>query len=140
MSKSKSAAREEFLEQDTPLYSEPPLRFNLKRKIIPIVITDNDEEEKEYELREMNGRDRDEYSNFVNQKIEPGKNGSTGHFKSVDRLQSNLIHRCLFDPSSSKMVAEDVIQTWPASMQTLVFERCQELNGLKEKAEEAKNG
>lgn len=109
-----------------------PLRFDLAVVEIPILLADPEtKDERKYVLREFNGAERDKYLNSVSSrmKIDPQGNST---IRSFDGLHANLIKRCLYD-SDGQLVTEEVIQSFPARVQTALFEKAQEICGLGEK-------
>ena len=82
---------------------------------------------KEYTLREMDGKQRDNYFNINKKRHKTvGKQMVLQDFKG---LYSTLIHHCLYD-DDGKQVEESVIQTYPSEAQEALFGACQSLNKL----------
>jgi hypothetical protein len=118
--------------------TEKVKRFSLKRKEIPIEIEDESGAVMTYTLKELNGTNRDLYLTRMSKKMKMNDSKPAG-ISDFDGLQASLISLSLFD-NQGRSVGVPVIQNFPASVQTELFNLAQELSGLDQKAEEeAKN-
>jgi len=109
------------------------LEFSLVLPFNPVILTDNDGTPRNYILSGFNGERRDEWFDFVNERMGEGK---TKKFKGV---QSKLVSMCLLD-SEGKQVPETEISKFPATVLNALFEAAQDINGLSDNAKEkAKN-
>lgn len=115
------------------------VRISLNRKTVDVIIED-DGTEKRYQLRELNGRERNKYLNQMSGRVKMGPTGKVVGIKSFDGFQSDLLVRCLFDENNEKVTA-DFVEDLPASAQAELFEKAQELSGLdnEEEGNEEKN-
>lgn len=89
---------------------------------------------KDYELRELNGKQRDAYLTKNNARMRFIK-GKPAGLTSFDGVQTDLLVECLFDVETNKAVPVAVIQTWPASIQDALFEAARKLSKLGKEAE-----
>lgn len=98
---------------------------------------------KDYALKELDGVQRGKYLNKMGSRIKLGPDGKISSFTDYSGLESTLLERCLYD-SDNKLVPASVIETWPSSVLTSLFNVAQDLSGLNEEARkrqeaEAKN-
>lgn len=110
--------------------SKDPLRFSLRREEISVFLSDpNNEEEKEYILREMDGDERDAYLNSLEGRMkQKGKEMRVARF---DGFQVSLIRRCLYHSGvDGKLVEEKEIRAYPSSVQNALFDEAHKLCGL----------
>ncbi len=120
------------------------LRFNLKKKEIPVTLIDPEtEKDQEYMLRELDGEFRDEYLNKVGSKMRINeRTGAILGLKNFKGIQSGLVMKCLVKVTDDgeEEVDEKTIQSWPSSVVTQLYNKARELSGLDESAEDdAKN-
>lgn len=106
-----------------------------------------------YVLREVNGQARDLYLNNLAGRLKGS--GDTSTVRDFRDMQANLLSRCLYkkvtvdkeDPPSKSTpeqlermeeipVSVEELRSWPARVQSLVFDRAQKLSGLDTEAEE----
>ncbi len=116
------------------------LVFTLKLKEVPVEITDENGDKKNYVLRELTS---DQRSIFLDQLGKSVKiTGSGGEIQSITDhkfLQENLVVKCILDEDRKKITRE-IIAKWPAKVVSGLFKAAQELSGLDEDGEtEAKN-
>jgi len=119
---------------------------------VPITLTIKDTK-KFYVLREVNGHSRDLYLNNLAGRLK-GK-GEVTQVRDFKDMQANLLSRCIYkkvtankeDPPSKSTpdqleemgeipVTIEELRTWPARIQSLIFDRAQKLSGLDTEAEE----
>ena len=119
--------------------SEPiVLNFDLLLNTQPVMLKEGGQE-KLYTLQELTGSERDKYLNFMKGRMKVNSDGTRGGIDDFNGLQARLLSMTLKDPEG-KLVPEEVLQKWPARVQTLLFKESQKLSGLDDKAEEkAKN-
>lgn len=119
---------------------EAGLDLDLLPQEMPVRLRDpNTREVKVYTLREPVGRERDAYLNTLTPRMRVTESGKAAGIKNMTDLQATLISKCLFD-EQGKQVSVKTLGGWPASVQQKLFEHCQKLCGLGDKAEdEAKN-
>src|SRR5690606_21907986 len=91
--------------------------------------------ESRYYLREMWGTARDEYLDSLTKRMDFGADGKATRMKSFKGLQANLIARCLYN-SDNELVTMDEIQSWPSSVQSKLYAKAREINGLDEEETE----
>lgn len=114
-------------------------KFSLKRKVVPILIEDENGNEFECRLEEMTGTERDSWLSGMSRRMKTDANGNPTGVSSFDGLQADLIGLCL--TQNGVKVPKSEIMKYPASLQTELFKICQEINSLGDKArDEAKNG
>ena len=115
------------------------LEFSLERAEIEVDLTDPKTGiTTTYYLIELDGKGRDAYLTNISGRLVPGKDGGAQTVKNFDGLQSALLSRVLFvqDGDKRKPVTDQTIQAWPARVQTALFEKARDMNGLNEDAEE----
>lgn len=105
------------------------LQFTTKIKTLEVEI-----DGKPYQLRELNGTQRDSYlTDNANRQV--WKKGEIAGIKDLDAMQANLVSLSLFD-ANGKSVSKEVIQTWPASTVAGLFDAAKQLSRLgKEEGE-----
>ena len=115
------------------------LKFSLSLEEVPVEL-ENPKTGKvdHYVLREMNGELRDKYLGFIGKKMDVNSKGDV-KMKDYDGLQANLLSRCLFavEDDGDKPVSIEVIQKFPARVQTILFEKAKEISGMDDEAEDA---
>ena len=115
------------------------MRFSLELDEIEVELKDpKTKEVDQYILREMDGSARDKYLGFIGAKMNlSGEGDST--LKDFDGLQANLLARCLFKLASDgerTCVEFDVIQSFPARVQTALFNKAKQMSGMDDDAED----
>lgn len=114
------------------------MKFELKRKELPVELVDTDGTSKMYTLRELSGDERVGYQNRMSKNVKTDAAGKST-VKSFDGVESELIFLCLYD-SAGIRVPVNIISQFPSSVQLALFEAAAELSGLGPKAEDnAKN-
>lgn len=92
-----------------------------------------------YTVKEMTGQQRDQWLNSMGNRMKMSPDGKPSGLKTYDGIQAGLIGLCLYDKDNVFVPIEKIHQ-WPASAQVKLFDLCQEVNGLNDKAaEEVKN-
>lgn len=114
------------------------LTFETTLKELPVVI-----DKENYTLRELDGQQKGKYLNQMGSRIELGADGKVSGFKDYAGLESTLLSLCLYN-AEGVPVSKNVIDSWPSSMLTRLFDAAQELSGLNEtgrkaQEDEAKN-
>ncbi len=106
------------------------IRLSLELKSVPVVLEGGPEgEEKECELRELTGADRNKYLNKLTSRVKIGKDGQAVGIKSFEGFQADLLSKCLYGPQEELFTVED-IEALPSSTQEALFKKAQELNSL----------
>jgi hypothetical protein len=115
------------------------LRFDLRVKEQPVVLTDKNGDVKRYSLREMTGANRDKFLDSMSERISYSQDGTTS-IQNFDGFQASLISKCLFD-GNNDLVSVDEIQRLPSSVVSSLFKEAQRMNGLADNnvVEKAKN-
>jgi len=116
------------------------LKFSLKLKEIPVNITDVDGQEKSYTLRELTGAQRDTFLDEMGSRLKyaGGKIQGLTNYKG---LQASLVSLCLHDDKGNS-IKKEIIQSYPASVLSDLFDAAQDLSGLvvgEEELEKLKN-
>jgi len=114
------------------------LTFETTLKEVPVTI-----DAKPYKLRELDGRQKGKYLNKMGGRIVLNNKGEVSSFKDYAGLESTLLELCLYD-SSNELVPASVMDGWPSTILTTLFDAAQTLSGLNEEARkkqeaEAKN-
>jgi hypothetical protein len=112
------------------------LRLSLKGKEIKVVLETVEGSEDTFTLRELTGKTRDDYLTSNAARMRFNEDGKVTGVKSFDGLQSSLLSRCMFTETGD-LVSAKIIQGFPASAVTALFEKAQELNALDVKGDEA---
>lgn len=116
------------------------LVFSLKLEELPIKITDKDEVEKTYTLKELTSDQRSTFLNQTGKKVKVSQSGNkVQQITDHKFLQENLLTKCVYDEEDN-IITREVLSTWPAKTISGLFKAAQELSGLDEDGEEeAKN-
>jgi hypothetical protein len=114
------------------------LVFKTTLKEVPISI-----DGKSFVLRELDGRQKGKYLNKMGGRIVLNNKGEVSSFKDYAGLESILLEQCLYD-EDEKLVPASMMEGWPSTMLTMLFDQAQILSGLNEEARkkqeaEAKN-
>lgn len=86
-----------------------------------------------YTIKEMMGTQRDQWLKGMGQRMRTDASGKVVGIKDYAGLHSSLISLCLYGPGGD-LVPAKVIDEWPASVTSKLFEECQRLNGLGDDA------
>jgi len=111
------------------------LRLQLIRKELPVVLEGSAGDEQKYTLKELTGAGRNSYLDQMADRSRLDKSGKVVGIKSFDGFQADLLTRSMVD-SDGNAVTTELIETLPASTQTVLFEKAQELSGLDNKDED----
>ena len=115
------------------------LKFSLVLKEVSVCVSDAEGVEQTYTLRELTGKQRDTYLNKMGDRMKFNEAGKTEGLSNYEGLQSGLLSLSLRD-GNGELVKEVVLQGWPASVLSDLFDVAQELSGLDKGAEaKAKN-
>lgn len=111
------------------------LKLSLKLKEKKIQIGDD-----MYVLKEMIGTQRDSYMEDQGNRFEPGEKGKAAKVLDWKGMTSFLISLCLYSKKGGEETAvpQEIINKWPASVQKVLHEEAQKLNGLDLTNEEIK--
>lgn len=114
------------------------LEFSLERKEVEVELTDPASGvATTYVMRELDGKGRDSYLTNISGRLDTS--GGSNSVKNFDGLQSALLSRVLFEDVGDgkyKKVSDATIQSWPARVQTALFDEARDMNGLSDEAEE----
>jgi hypothetical protein len=105
------------------------LKFNLATGVVPVVLTEG-QKTINCEIREMKAATRDAYLDTVGDRLRLGPDGKPIGVKKFEGMQADLLTRCVFIEGSEVPIAKDVVQGWPASVVTSLYEEAQKLNQL----------
>jgi hypothetical protein len=111
------------------------MRIAITTKVQPIELEIDENTVITYKIKEMTGKDRDDYFTESAAKTKLDKDGNPTEFKDFSGLYSTLLSRCVYDAAGKRVSAEE-IDTWSASAQAALFAIAQELNGMKAKPAE----
>lgn len=107
------------------------LKFELARQTIPVELIDENRQSHSYELREMDGLQRDTYMNKSRTKIDLDRSsGDKAMLKTFEGLYSLLLSFTLFDVVNNRYCAEAEIQKFPTSVQEQLHKAAKSLNGF----------
>ena len=96
-----------------------------------------------YTMRELDGRQKGKYLNKMGGRIVLNNKGEVSSFKDYAGLESTLLELCIYD-NANELVPAKVMEGWPSTMLTQLFNAAQDLSGLNEEGRkkqeaEAKN-
>ncbi len=86
--------------------------FSIKTKFEPVVIVGDDDVEVTYKLCQLTGEQADDFRVSQAAKVELDKDGNVVKFNDFTGQFTDLLCRCLKGPDG-KLVAKDVLKTWP---------------------------
>lgn len=112
------------------------MKFSLKRKEHVVELMGDDNVERRYFIRELTGKDRDTYLNFVSPRMSFDDKGNALGIRNISGLAVQMLSMCLFD-EAGKLVPRSTIETWPASLLDPMFRKGMELSALEAGASEA---
>jgi hypothetical protein len=109
-------------------------KFKLVLKKIPVEIEDADGRTNNCMLKELTGKQRNDYLTKSSKKVVVSK---AGEVKSSDfsGMCSDLLSLCLYTPDDNLITAAE-IDGWPAEMQMALYEMAVGLSGLNKKGED----
>lgn len=108
------------------------MRLSLKLKTEDVQLEREDGSDWALQVREMRGEDRDDYLNYLKRRT--GYGGK--QIKDFKGLQAQLLCRCLYDINQNELVSYSEIMTFPASVQSALFNVAQRLSGLGDQKSE----
>ena len=110
------------------------MKFLLKLKEVPVKITDVNDVEKSFTLRELDGRSKGIFlDDFTSRAVKDSNGKATKELKTVKGFQEGLITLCLVD-ELGKQVPTEEIEKYPTGVIDSLFEAAQELSGLSKEA------
>jgi len=113
------------------------LRFELKLKEIPVTLVESGGKEVQCFLRELDGSRKGSYLDQMSDMMD-FEDGEVKKIKSFSGLETSLLALCLYE--DGKLMSAEKIGTFPATVQTALFNEAQKLSGLEaESKAEAKN-
>lgn len=117
------------------------MKLTITTKTIPVTLENNGKSE-EYELREMDAATRDKYMDSLSSRMRLDKDGKPAGITRFEGMQADLLAYTLRKKDGTG-VAKSVIQSWPGSTVSALFEEAQKLNllnrGAEQVMEETKN-
>lgn len=111
------------------------LRLKAELEEVDVILVDKDDDEKEYVLRELSGKERNRYMNKMKSRVSTDKNGNV-KISTFDGMQSDLLCKSLYDKETGELVSKDEIEDMPSNTQQKLFDKAQELSGLNTESEE----
>jgi len=116
------------------------LSFTIKLKEIPIRMTLESGEEVVYKLKELTGQQRDDFLTGMSKRVNINDSSEDIDIKDFNGLQASLVSKSLYDEKNN-LVPIDIVQSYPATVVSKLFEESQKLSGLDRiSEEEVKNG
>jgi len=104
----------------------------------PVEITDEQGQVRRYTLRELDGKQRDQWFSLMGDRVQI-EDGRVVGVRNFDGFQAALVSHCLYD-EKGQAVPIDEIQALPARVQDALFRAAQELSALTEQSvADAKN-
>jgi hypothetical protein len=115
-------------------------RFVAARKQEEFEVELNDGVVKGYYMREMNGKQREEYNHELFSRLNMGKDGKVQGMKDVRGLSTALLTRCVVDRETGKYETAAKIQEWSSTSIEDITDWARAFNALNADAEgDAKN-
>ena len=111
--------------------------FSLKLKSEQFEIEQQDGSVKTYEIKELNGRELEDYLNSTRNNVIL-TNGKVTGMKTFDGMYTNLLMRCTYLLNGDAVLKPD-LDLWPSSLQKDLFDIAQRLSKLGSD-DESKNG
>ena len=90
---------------------------------------------KSHILRELDGHQKGKYLNAMGGRITLNSKGEVASFKDYSGLESVLLSKCLYG-EDGVLVATTVMDGWPSTMLSKLYNTAQELSGLTEESRE----
>lgn len=107
-----------------------PKKLSLRLKSEAIAIEVSEGIEKIFTLKELTGTQRDTYLEDIRNRVTLDDAGKVKGFKSLRGMQTLLISLTLTDENRQPITAK-ILDEWPASVLTALFEASQALSGLE---------
>ena len=104
-----------------------PRKFSLKLEEESICIVDRDGKEKAYTMYGLSGKERARYLNAVNEHVQVIDGKIT--VDDFEGLEENLLCKCLRD-ERKELVTFEVLQDYPSTTLSDLFELANKLSGL----------
>lgn len=104
-------------------------------------VTDEKGKKERYVLREFYGPGLTQWTEIHAARLKFSKTGAPlPRDSDYSNLYSSLIALCCYNRTTGHRVSKNVIESWTSSIQSDLFDRCQQMNGLTEDGrEKAKN-
>jgi hypothetical protein len=112
------------------IVTDKSLSFTLVLKSTPVEMEIKAGEKVQYALKELSGSDRDAFLKFTTSKITQNEKGED-IVKDPTGIQSCLLARALYD-QDGKSVTQEVIESYPATILSTLFDVAKELSGLED--------
>ena len=115
------------------------LVFSLKLEEVPVEMTDENGEVKEYILRGLTSDERSTFLNTTGNRAKFGAKGAIQGLTDYKLLQEGLLTMCMKNELGEKIPAK-TLATWPAQVVSALFTAAQTMSGMDLEGEaEAKN-
>jgi len=115
-------------------------KFRVALKVEEFEVELQDGTSKKYVMKEMDGTLRDSYNDAMAARMRKSPEGKPLGLASIAGIDADLLIRCVFDPSTEKMVDTKTVQSWSSTSLDEISEWALEFNGLNKNAEKnAKN-
>ena len=109
--------------------------FDLELQRHPFTAKAPDGVRQRYFVFELNGTQRDDYLTFIAGKTV--ESNGTRRVKNFKDIQAFLLAKAVYKEGETKPVPLSTIQSWPASMQSKLYDKARDLSGLdKEEGED----
>lgn len=110
-----------------------PVKFNLKRKKLDILLTNEDGKDVPYILQELSGQEMESYlednSTRIETEVADGGKVRIKSIKSYAGMFASLLHLCMRDAKGDSVPVEE-INDYPHEVQKSLFELAQKICGL----------
>lgn len=113
-------------------------KFSLKRREEKVVLEGHNGEDRVVIVREMTGKQRDDYLNAMLGSMELGADGKPTRVKNFAGLSTQLLALTLHE--GGQPVPLDQIETWPASVINGLFDIAQSINALTDESAQQVQG
>jgi len=114
-----------------------PIKLTLQTNAVPVSLTMQNGDIREFEWREMNGAARDSYLESLSSRMRYDAEGKPAGVKKFEGMQSDLLSLCLSE--NGKKVDKQEIQQWPAGVVGELFKAAQSMNHLNQEEKPPKN-
>jgi hypothetical protein len=111
------------------------MKFKLVLREEPVELEDADGVTHHYILRELSGKQREEFQTVLQGKLTLGADGKPVGVKDAKGIFAALLTRAMVHADTRKTVSADEVGSWPGSVCEQLYKRAQELSALKEGAE-----
>lgn len=115
------------------------LSFKLELEQIRVTLEDTEGNSVAYLLRELTGKQRDDYQKIVAKQIRPDSDGKPTNLAGIAGLRTQLLIFSMVKEQGLEPVSLKEVDSWPASVHEKLFEKAQAISGLGVSEEDSGN-